>query len=129
MAKDKSWSKEQTGGWRRRSRKLDRQQKKANTRAKFGPSMRPGEVVTRSLETGEVLGVGKPISAKQRKYIAGLRRELGIDIETMPATSREAARIIDALVRRKQTLARGGESSSPPKPERKQYRSADGSAG
>ena len=129
MAKDRSWSKQQTGGWKKRSRRLDREEKKANTRAKYGPAMRPAEVVTRSLETGEVMFVGKPISKRQRSFIVSLRRQLGISIDSMPATSREASQIIDALVRRKETLERDGESPRPLKPGRRRHRPADGSAG
>lgn len=42
-----------------KSGKVNRQEAKANTRAKYGPSMRPAPVVVKSLATGEIIASSK----------------------------------------------------------------------
>jgi hypothetical protein len=42
---------------RKRKKKLDAQMKTANTRAKYGPTMKPAPVIVKRLETDEIVGV------------------------------------------------------------------------
>lgn len=43
----------------------------------------------------------KPVTDKQRRFIVSLRQQLGIEDTAVPETSREAARLIGSLLRRR----------------------------
>ena len=119
----------------RAERVVDAQKKTTNTRAKFGPKKKPAPLVVKSLATGEVKAthengsIPKPLTRKQASFIRKLRRELGVEIATMPETAREGVRVIDALLQRKETMARMVAAPSVQKPPRREYRVADGSQG
>jgi hypothetical protein len=68
-----------------------------------------------------------PPSSKQWNFILGLRRELGIKTEEMPATSKQANFVIKALLARQAAAKRDAERVELAPPQRKTYRVADGS--
>lgn len=55
ISRKRSESKQQKTARRRRERKLNGQRKEANTRAKYGPSMKPAPVTVRRLDGAEVV--------------------------------------------------------------------------
>jgi hypothetical protein len=48
----------------------------------------------------------KPLSEKQLRFIVGLRRELGIATAELPATSKDGARLIKALLQKRDSRDR-----------------------
>jgi hypothetical protein len=100
------------GERKRQARKLDAQEREGHTRAKYGARMRPAPLVVKSLATGEVVAihengkVPKPLSRRQASFIRSLRRDLGIEIEALPESSREGMRVIEVLLAHRETSRR-----------------------
>ncbi len=59
---------------RARKKRLNLQEKAANTRAKYGPALKPAPVVVRALETGEVITVVDQSKCARRRQTTGRPR-------------------------------------------------------
>lgn len=77
ISRKRSWSKQQKNGWKKRKAKLDRQEKKAAIRAKYGPSMRAAPVTVKRMD-GTVVGEA-PASTFRSKKAAPMLENLAAE--------------------------------------------------